>query len=489
MGRCDDSSLTPSFGLVFASVTHDDVVTKSAIESLLIWEHCVRTFFVKANFWCGFCDKQHDGKKKEIPRCVATSFVRIRKHSPIIMSIRDDNDVPLGRPPLRVWDLDQLPDADRYDRLVAGPSDDGLRIMWIGTSTAAFTVFAFASLVFVGMIVCRDCRRNPFNVYLVYLMLPDIVAGILCGATCAMNAAKGEYWSSGMCRFQSAYLVWNLSANSCLSAVVAYQLHRLLASSHVRRRYFAPTHARVHLQSWSVYAYAASWAALSLWEHARLPYEQAAWSGEICLPTEYSRASTVFYFLAHVPLSVGIPVLYVMGVTVDIVRRNLLPPAGKRRLLVVYFCRILGGFFLLWTPYLLTGWLAQGRPWALWVTSLWGHGQGAISAALTLWKPDVYKGFCLVLTCGKRSDGVLCCRGNPHSDADSEKKAQTSGSGGITTISGVPVTDNTESTRAKASKVADDYNIPEQDSAFQFRDEQARSNDGPTAKPRVVMDP
>ena len=38
----------------------------------------------------------------------------------------DSNVVPLGRPPLRVWDLDQ--DSSRHDRLVAAPSDQQIAL-------------------------------------------------------------------------------------------------------------------------------------------------------------------------------------------------------------------------------------------------------------------------------------------------------------------------------------------------------------------------
>ena len=55
---------------------------------------------------------------------------------------------------------------------------------------------------------------------------------------------------------------------------------------------------------------------------------------------------------------------------------------GRRRLLSIYFARILDSFFILWTPYLLAPWLAGGKPWAMWTTSIWGHLQDAISAGL-----------------------------------------------------------------------------------------------------------
>ena len=308
--------------------------------------------------------------------------------------------VPLGQPRLRIWELDdttttngESTTATRYDRLIAAPSDETLYIMWVGLSSAAFILFAFCLLVFVAILKSKDCHTNTWNIYLLYLMIPDIVGGILCGTTCALNASLREYWSPWMCRFQSTYIVWYIVSNSYLCTIVGYKIYAMLTSSIRRRRFIPPTVMQITKEAIIVYIFATFVSIWTLFETKLLPYQPDALSGEICLPTEYNKASTIFYFVAYVPLSAGIPMIYLTYVCFDIWYRNLMPPKGKRRLLSIYFARILGSFFLLWTPYLLATWLAGGKPWVMWTTSIWGHLQGAISAGLSLLKPDIKQGF------------------------------------------------------------------------------------------------
>jgi len=280
------------------------------------------------------------------------------------------------------------------------------------------------------------------------------VAGILCGVSCALNASKGEYWSAAQCRFQSFYIVWFLTANSWVNATVARQLHQLLASSHHRRRYKPPTRKHVIISCGVVYLYAAVLGTVSLWEVSWLPYRTNAMSGEICLPVEYSVASTVFYFLAFVPLTAGIPMLYVMYVAADIWWRQLLPPKGKRRLLAIYFARILGAFFFLWTPYLLAVFLAWGEPWGLWATSFWGHMQGAIAAGLSLLKPDIRKGFLKFVTWGRYQYRATT---SVKEEPKHEPHTHTN-------------------TTSSSEDEADGFVIPSQGDDFQYADERAERN-------------
>ena len=296
-----------------------------------------------------------------------------------------DRDVPLGQPPLRQWELDSS--STRYDKLVAAPSDHDLRLIWSMWVGIQGVLSIFVATVFVSILRSKQARRNPFNVYLVYLMVPDLVFGVFCTITCLMNAIVGHYYSPGMCLFQSFYLMWGVTGNAWLNAVIAWQLHSMLTSSLVRRKYKVPTRKQVSVHAAMVFVYAAFVASMGLWsrpldpdgeeddeEHTAswFPHRTAAMSGEGCAPLEFNRASSFFFFLVFVPMAALVPLLYVMYVCYDIWHRNLMPPTGRRRLLSIYFTRIVAAFVIMWVPYLILSFVAGGWPWALFVGGTWG---------------------------------------------------------------------------------------------------------------------
>jgi hypothetical protein len=106
-----------------------------------------------------------------------------------------------------------------------------------------------------------------------------------------------------------------------------------------------------------------------------------------------------------------IPLLYATWVCFDIWKKNLMPSRGRRRLLSIYFVRIIAVFVGMWLPFILLVYVAGYwlNPWVLWLGGAFGHLQAAASAAMCLLKPDVAEAF----------DDFVCCRlargGHPRS--------------------------------------------------------------------------
>lgn len=123
---------------------------------------------------------------------------------------------PLNVPPLRVWDLNE--NSTRYDRIVAAPSDEALFRMWVIWSVLNYVVSAFVFIVFFGILSDRKARRSPFNLYLIFLMIPDILFAFTCAITCTLNAIVGHFYSVPVCKFQSFYVVFGIgeSTTECL---------------------------------------------------------------------------------------------------------------------------------------------------------------------------------------------------------------------------------------------------------------------------------
>lgn len=296
--------------------------------------------------------------------------------------------ISLGRPSIRVWELDG--ESTRYDRMKAAPSDSQMHNMWTAWSVLFFLFVIFNLVVFFAVLLKKKTRRNPFNKYLLYIMFPDVVFTGTCAIQCAYLAAAGGFTDPALCKFQSFYLIWSAASDSWLNAVVAFEIHRLLKASNRRLRYFPPTNKAVGCKSVIVYLFAAflaSWGVVSVpW----LPHRTNAANGLVCLPVEFNRASTIFFWVVFFPLLIAIPLVYAVCVTCHVLYKGLLPPSGKKREISIFFLRIIVVFGLMWLPALLIFFALGGtNPWVLYFSAIWAHMQGTVSAAVCMIKLDI----------------------------------------------------------------------------------------------------
>jgi hypothetical protein len=314
-----------------------------------------------------------------------------------------------GRPQLRIWELNE--NSTRYEKMMAAPSDEDLTKYWTAWSATLFFVGIFAVVVFLGIVSSRRTRDNPFNLYLLYLLVPDIVFSLSCAVTCLLNAVNGEYWSTWMCNFQQWYCVFGIGGSMWLNAVIAYQIHTMLRLSHNRRRYRPPTRKQVTMHSLVVYLYTGFLGTWGLTDNEKFPYYAGSASGFACLPREIDTRTSIFFWLCFFPLFAGIPIVYVAYVSYNVFMRKLLPPSGKRRLLAIYFFRLISAFWIMWIPTLVILFVVTtGVPTSvLFAGGTWSHLQGAVSAGLSLMKPDIKDAV---------KNFVLCrsCHGNEETD-------------------------------------------------------------------------
>jgi len=287
--------------------------------------------------------------------------------------------VPLGRPEWRINDMTN--NNTRYDWFVAAPSDDQLGLMWTLWAIIFGCIATYVAVIFFGIAINRAVRKStsgsparssivpyssknvlltrrlsltlsgPFNCYLIYLMIPDLTYTTACTVGCALNAINGQYWSEAACRAQSVYIVWGAGANCWLNAVVAYEIRKMMLSSHIRKRYFPPTRKFVSIQAAVVYVYCfvLGLAGISNWDP--LPHQTRSEAGLICVPLPDDFASEMVFWFVFTPMFMGIPLMYTTFVIYDIWKNNLLPPKGKRRLIGLYFFRIVmvfGTFYGKW---------------------------------------------------------------------------------------------------------------------------------------------
>ena len=320
-------------------------------------------------------------------------------------------DVPLGQPALRVWELNE--NSTGYDRQRAAPSDETRHKVWIAWSTFFFAFAAFNVIVFLGIITARKVRKRPFNVYVIFLMIPDIIYTLSCAIQCAILAARNGFVTPTSCQIQSFYLMFGLTANSWMNALVARELKRLLTWSSRRARYKPPPSKKIAWDSFYVYLFSAglsfaSWVVNIPW----WPHRTDLQNGLVCLPIGFDTASTVVFWVVFFPIMSGFPLFYCFYVVWDVWRKQLLPPPGKRRELMIYFYRITGVFAVMWVPGVFFFYASAVLPnvsvWVIYVASVWSHSQGAVAAAVSMMKEDVYGAVMNLVWCrGKWDDAFL----------------------------------------------------------------------------------
>jgi hypothetical protein len=331
---------------------------------------------------------------------------------------QQDEDQPWHIPRLRTWEINE--NSTRFDNVVAAPSDDSLITMWFGWATIVGFVGFFALMIFIPITAQKKIRNNPFNRYLIYLMVPDIIFSISCGLTCFFNGLAGHYVSEWSCKAQSFYFVFDVAANSWLNAAVCKQLFQMLSSAERFQRYSPPSLHRVNLEALLIYAWAAFVASWGLWDQPWWPHKTFLVIGAACIPVDFSNGSTVFYYLIFFPSLIGIPFVYLLYAGYQIRKRNLIPPTGKRRVLSIYFLRLVAVFVIMWLPALLfmtvlNRWIGH---WLMWFGGTWSHMQGGVSAAVSLFKPDIAKTVYRFWTCQWGGDDQTGSAGGPSQDLE-----------------------------------------------------------------------
>jgi len=288
--------------------------------------------------------------------------------------------------------------STRYDRFVAGPSQDDAKLMWIIWSTISAAVGLFCLILFLGIVCSPKARKSAFNIYILFLVFPDIVFNLCCTITCAMSAAAGEYFSAAMCQWQSWYCVFDFTANSWMNTVIALELHHLLKDCKKGSHYRPPPIKQVVRRSLLVYIYSAfvaSWTLMGF-----LPHRADLTAGIACLPVEFSIGSTMFFWCVFIPAFIGIPFSIFLYVCWDVYRNKLLPKNDRTRQLFIFFMRLTLVFAIMWLPTVILV-FAIGVPdvWLSFAGGSWSHLQGLVSAALCLTKSDVRRAVTNFLGC------------------------------------------------------------------------------------------
>ena len=201
-----------------------------------------------------------------------------------------------------VWQKDLPLNGSRYDWNHAKADPDFLHTIWLTWMVVAEVAALASAIVIVGVLHSKKARRNVFNIYIVFLCLPDFIFSSLCAITCALCWWTGAYYGGTLgCKWQSFYVVFGFAGSMWMQAVIAAEIRHVLRCSHEQRAYVQPKMRQALRRAGAVYAMSlclACWTVIDF-----LPIHADAASGMACLPLAYSLASEIFLWLAF--LGVG----------------------------------------------------------------------------------------------------------------------------------------------------------------------------------------
>mmetsp|Transcript_10494 Transcript_10494/g.25149 ORF Transcript_10494/g.25149 Transcript_10494/m.25149 type:complete len:381 (-) Transcript_10494:133-1275(-) len=295
-------------------------------------------------------------------------------------------DVPLNEPPFR-WSSD----LSYWDASLGSFGDSTRRWIWLFFGVQNILATVIIGFVLLSILINKEARKKPFNLFLMFLMIPDLVFSGGDLFIYFLNYTAGRYISVAACKVQSFLLLFGATASCQVNALIAVELHRMLRHSNIRRRYFPPSKWAVTARCLMVYVavacvsvvYSLNFNALSM----RTPLSGG---GIYCVAAPYDTRSALVYYIFPSSMFLWVPGGICTYVTVDVLRRGLLPKKGEgKRALTVYFFRLLFIFVFFWFPAVLSAYVAT-NPWLSFVGASWSHVQGAVSALAMLGKSDVY---------------------------------------------------------------------------------------------------
>lgn len=307
-------------------------------------------------------------------------------------------------------------DEDLFNKTVRtedSPIESLLVKYWIAWAVLDGCFGLFSLTVWIAIVRSRRARSSPFNIYLLALMLPDWFYNFNFSITSTMNAINGEYWSYQMCAWQSWYSVWGIGANAWLNGLMAWEILRMLRSSHQMRRYQPPTRKQVLFNGAVVYLFIGIFSALGSVRFVDSFYslDTAVHGSLTCGPKPFNQNQTLIVWLFFAPLFVLIPYVYVLYCVLEIYFRKLLPARGKRRVLSIYFFRIVAVFLIMWGPVAFLIYffnelvIADDKEHtSIFAVAIWAHFQAVLSASVTLTKPDILQAVKNFLCCREKED-------------------------------------------------------------------------------------
>lgn len=110
--------------------------------------------------------------------------------------------------------------------------------MWSVYAGLSGLITVSVSLVLAGLLhqyrYSNPRKKNPFNLYVVFLLIPNLLFGLFCTITCLVYLFSTS-GTEGWCRFQSFYRLFDVTSNAWLLSVALQHIYELLQAVSQRR--------------------------------------------------------------------------------------------------------------------------------------------------------------------------------------------------------------------------------------------------------------
>jgi len=204
---------------------------------------------------------------------------------------------------------------------------------------------ALVSIVFAGVIA--RTRRFTYNVYIVFLILPDALLNLVMGIRCIYDGMLNNSSKNpplALCMAEQIGIGFYISS-VLLNAIVSKELYTLVNNSYHRKRTNPPTLQKILYQV--AFCYGITTVCV-IWRLMPVSWaEKTIRNDPYCTATP--RANKIVVAVVYM-LLLGPPTVYVLWSYDRMTRGKLLPRNGRTRALALYFMRMIGMFLFFYTP-------------------------------------------------------------------------------------------------------------------------------------------
>mmetsp|Transcript_2779 Transcript_2779/g.7105 ORF Transcript_2779/g.7105 Transcript_2779/m.7105 type:complete len:493 (+) Transcript_2779:73-1551(+) len=319
-------------------------------------------------------------------------------------------DPRLDDPTLFRSDVNQT-QLSRFDYARVSASPQNLHIQFAILGTVNLLVTLFTGILIAAILRSKKLRKQPFDLYVVFMAIPDFISGFSCMLTCLVSVRGSEYVGEAMCGYQSFYLNFSVSANTWMAAVITYQIHKLLRYSRVRRRYIPPTTKEVGCHAACVYAWAIFWGGLSASQSDifGMTFQSHAYGGFYCAPME-AEGNSWFFYLVFLHIMFFFPANYAVAALVHIFWKGLMPKSGQRQQIALLLIRIMVLYFAIFMPtgiaQLVGSFVYFKSDWIFYIPAVLYHFHGILQTMLCYsTNPAIRQSIQKILMCNWSGDG------------------------------------------------------------------------------------
>lgn len=201
----------------------------------------------------------------------------------------------------------------------------------------SFICATFCFIVVCSVLCSGKTRVDGFNLYLVFLLVPDVCQSIMQIIVRSVSLKNNIYYVKNQCIIGCFIMNAYIGSNLWMNVLVAHEIFIMLKHTNQGKR-FKPSSPKVVLCRVSI-VYSLSIVMAILLTFNTKPLLDTRIDSEHCNPRFYGvRTIVCGYFL--VGLAYCSPPMYLIYITFVVYKKNLLPPTGKSRFLALYFLRI-----------------------------------------------------------------------------------------------------------------------------------------------------